>query len=114
MKNTVENFEYVESSAPGDSDKCSHLEAPQIWATGWDPAEQGAGETPLTGGEHPTPSNPSSENLEGLTEKVGTLGLRATSKNRCGDAKKRARRARLAEASSGDCGGGQSLSALGD
>jgi len=59
------------------------------------------------------PSDPSSENLKGLTEKVGTLGLRATSKNRCGAAKKRARRARLAEAPSGDSGGGQPQSAPG-
>ena len=49
-----------------------------------------------------------------LTEKVGTLGLRATSKNRCGASKKRARRARLAEALSGDSGGGQTRSAPGD
>ena len=40
-------------------------------------------------------------------EKVGTLGLQATSKNRCGAAKKRARKARLAEAPSGDPGGNQ-------
>jgi len=47
-------------------------------------------------------------------EKVGTLGLRATIKNRCGTAKKRVRKARLAEAPSGDSGGGQPRSALGD
>jgi len=53
------------------------------------------------GGERPYPSNLSSENLEGLTETFGNFGLRATSKNRCGAAKKRAGRARLAEAPSG-------------
>ena len=102
MESTVENLEYMESSEPGDSDKGSRLEAPKIGATEWDLAEQGAGETPVTGVEHPTPSNPRSENLEGLAEKVGTRGLRATSKNRCSAAKKRARKARLPEAPSGD------------
>ena len=66
------------------------------------------------GGGLPSPSNLSGENLEGLTEKVGTLGLRATSKNRCGAAKKRARRARLAEAPSEDSGGGRPRTAPGD
>jgi len=60
----------MESSASGD---CT--EAPQIGATGRDPVEQGTGEAPLIGGERPSPSNLSSENLEGLTEKVGSLGL---------------------------------------
>ena len=41
---------YGESSASGDSDKGSCTEAPQIGATGRDPVEQGAGETPLIGG----------------------------------------------------------------
>ena len=114
MENTVENSEHMESSVLGDSDKGSRLEAPQIGATGRDQAKQGAGETHLNGGNHPTPSNPSPENLEGLAEKVDTLGLHATSKNRCGAARKRARKARLAEDPSGDSGGGQPRSALGD
>ena len=38
---------------------------------------------------------------------IGTLGLQVTSKSRCGVAKKRARRARLAKAPSGDSDGGQ-------
>ena len=50
MENTVEKLQYMESSAPGDSDKGSLLKAPQTGATEWDPSEQGAGETPLTGG----------------------------------------------------------------
>jgi len=103
----------MESSASGDSDKGSCTEATQIGATVQDPVEQGAGETPLIGGECLSPSNPSLENLEGLTEKVGTRGLQATSKNHCGATKKRARRARLAEASSGDSGDGQPRSAPG-
>ena len=93
----------MESSTSGDSDKGSCTEALQIGVTGRDPGEQGAGETPLIGGGSPSPCNLSSENLtEG-----GTLGLQATSKNRCGAAKKRVRRARLVEAPSGDSGGGQ-------
>jgi hypothetical protein len=103
----------MESSASGDSDKGSCTEAPQIGATGRDPVEQRAGETPLIGGERPPPSRFSLENVEGLTEKVGTLGLQVTSKNRCGAAKKRARWARLAKAPSGDSGGGQPRSAPG-
>ena len=47
------------------------------------------------------------ENLEGLTEKVGTFGLQSLRKNRCGTAKKRAKKAMLAEAPTGDSGSGQ-------
>jgi len=111
MERTKVNLKDKESSASGDSDKGFCTEAPQIGAAGQDPVEQGAGETPLIGEERPPPSSLSPENLEGLTEKVGTLGLQVTSKNRCGAAKKRTRRARLAEASSGDSGGA-SLSLL--
>jgi hypothetical protein len=46
------------------------------------------------------------ENLEGLTEKVGTLGLQTTRK-RCGAAKKRMRKARVTEAPTGGSAGGQ-------
>jgi len=79
-----------------------------IWGRGNPPGWGGGGV------ERPSPSNLSSENLEGLTKKVGHLGLRATSKNRCGAAKKWAKRARLAEAPSGDSGGGQPRSTPGD
>jgi hypothetical protein len=63
--------------------------------------------------EHLSFSSRISENLDGLTETVGTLGLRATRKNRCGAAKKRARKAKLAGAPTGYSGGGQPRSALG-
>ena len=48
----------VESSAPGDSEKGSCMEAPQIGATTQDPVEQGMDETPLIGGnvQHPAVS----------------------------------------------------------
>jgi len=114
MERTNENLKDMESSASGDSVKGSCSDAPQIVAPGRDPVEQGAGETSLIGGGgRPSPSNLCSENLEGLTEKFDTLGLRTTSNNRCGAAKKRARRARLAEDPSGDSGGGQTRSAPG-
>jgi hypothetical protein len=58
-------------------------------------------------------SNFSLENPEGLIEKVGTLGLQVTRKNRCGAAKKGARKAKLAEAPTGDSARGQPRSALG-
>ena len=97
----------MESSARGDSEKGSCTEALQIGATGRDPAEQEVGETPQIGGERPLSSSLSTENVEGLTEKVGTLGIQITNKNRCGAAKKRARRARLAKAPSGAKDDGQ-------
>jgi len=50
LERTNENLKDMESSTSGDSDKGSCTEAPQIGATGRDPAEQGAGETPLIGG----------------------------------------------------------------
>ena len=53
------------------------------------------------------------ENLESLIEKVGTLGLWVTRKNRCGAAKKLAWKAKLAVASAGDSSGGQLRPALG-
>ena len=57
---------------------------------------------PLWLGEHLPPIDYTQENLYGLTKKVGTLGLQVTRKNRCGASNKRARRARLAEAPTGD------------
>jgi hypothetical protein len=68
-------LEHKGHSASGDSDTGSCTEAP-YGAAGWDPVKQRAGETPLTGEEHQTPSSPISGNPEGLTEKVGALGLR--------------------------------------
>ena len=43
----------------------------------------------------------------GLTEKVGTLGLQAARKNHCGAAKRRAKKAKVADALVGDSVGGQ-------
>ena len=54
-----------------------------------------------------SPSSLISENLECLTEKLGTLGLQVIRKNRCGAAKKWARKAKLAEARTGASGSGQ-------
>jgi len=71
------------------------------------PDEQGTDETPLTGGEErPSPSNASGENLECLADKVGILGLRNTSKNRCGAATRWARKTTLGRAPLGNSGDG--------
>ena len=110
-----ETVEYKDSSLAGDSGKGykegSHQE--QLLsledlqgATEQNPCRQGASETPKTWEEHLSPSSLSLENLEGLTEKVGTLDLQSLRKNSCGTAKKRAK-ARLAEAPTGDSGSGQ-------
>ena len=72
------------------------MEAPQ-WATDHNPRMQGASDTPVTWEEHLSPSSLSLENLEGLTEKVSTLGLQSLRKNRSGAAQKRTRKSRLAE-----------------
>jgi len=64
-------------------------------------------ETPLTGVEHLSSGSFSPENLEGLAEKISTLNLQVTRKNRCGAAKKWVRKVRLAEAPIGDSGSGQ-------
>jgi hypothetical protein len=63
--------------------------------------------TPLNGEEHLTPNSLSSENLECLPEKVGTLSLQVTRKNCCGAAKKRARKTKLVEAPTGGSGSAQ-------
>jgi len=57
MECTKENLKDMESSASGESDKGSCTDNLQIEATGRDPVEQGAGKTPLIGGECPPPSN---------------------------------------------------------
>jgi len=71
------------------------------------PDVQGAGESLLTWEEHLSLSSLSSKNLEGLTEKVSTLGLQCIRKIRCGAAKKQVQKAKLAEAPTGDSGSGQ-------
>jgi hypothetical protein len=65
------------------------------------------------GGEHLSSSGKTPENLEGLTEEVGTLGLQVSKRNRCGAAKKWARKAKLVEAPTGDSGSGQPRTASG-
>jgi hypothetical protein len=106
MEHTKKITEEKESSAPWASDKGSCTEAPH-GATAQSPAEQKADETPLTGGEHPPQAERTQVNLEGLTEKVGTLGLRVTKRHRCGAAKKRATKTKLEEATAGDSNGGR-------
>ena len=73
MENTGKKIEQMESSAVRASDAGSCSEAPE-GATGQDPLESRTGGTPLIEEEHPSCSQ-TSENLEGLTEKVGSLGL---------------------------------------
>jgi len=112
----VKKLESKESSTIGDSSKDSMegssqealqcLTAPQ-GAIGQDPHLQGEGEAPVSWEQHLSLESLSSENLEGLTEKAGTLDLQAARKNRCGVAKKRERKAKMAEALAGDSAGGQ-------
>jgi hypothetical protein len=112
MENTYINLEHKENSAPGDSDNGSCSEA--LYRTaGQNPVEQGAGRTPVIGEEHLSPSSLISENLECLTEKVGTLGLQVNRKNCCGAAKKQARKAKVAEAPTEDSGSSQTRPAPG-
>ena len=65
-------------------------------------------EAPDSWEQHLSPCSLSSETLEGLIEQVGTLGLWASRKNCCGAAKKRARRAKVAESLAGNSVVGQS------
>jgi hypothetical protein len=112
MENTNAELEKKESSATWASKKGSCAEAP-AGATEQKPAEQGTSETPLTGEEHLSSCSQTTESLEGLTQKVGTLGLQVIKKNCCGAARKRARKARLAEAPTGATDGGRPQSAAG-
>ena len=112
MENTEkEKTEQTESSAVRASDAGSSSEAPE-GATGQDPIEPRTGGTSPIGKEHPSCSQ-ITENLEGLTEKVGSLGLRFPKDNQCGSARKRPRKARLAEAPDGASDGGQPQTASG-
>jgi hypothetical protein len=77
--------------------RCS--EAPE-GAAGKDPVDSGTGGAPLIEEKHLCYSY-TAKNLEGLMEKVGSLGLILPKKNRCGAARKRARKAKLAEAPAG-------------
>ena len=101
MDNTELNLEEMENAAVWDSGKGSCSEAP-CGAAGQGPVEQIVGGTPPIEGEHLSSSSRTLENLDGLTDKVGTLGLQVSRRNRCGVARKWARNARLAEAPTGD------------
>jgi hypothetical protein len=98
------------SSDLSDKDSCTEA---SDGAAEQNPVEQRTGETPQIGVEHFSSCSQTSENLEELAEKVGTLGLRVAKKNR-GAARKRARKARLAEAPSGTSDGGRTWSAPGE
>ena len=113
MDRMKKNLECKEGSASGDSNNGSHTKAPQIGAAVLNPVEQGAGATPLIGGEQLSSSSASLENLEGLTEKVGTLGLQTIRRYCCGAAKRRVRRAKHAGAPAGGPSGGGPWSTLG-
>jgi hypothetical protein len=112
MDNMKVKLEKKESSATWASEKGSCTEAPP-GATEQKPTEHGTSETPLTGEEHSSSCSQTTESMEGLTEKVGTLGLQVTKTNRCGAARKRARKAKSAEAPTGATDGGQPQSAAG-
>jgi hypothetical protein len=112
MVNAELNLEEKESSAVWDYGMGSCSKAP-CGAVGQGPVERREGGTPLIEGEHLSSSSQAPKNLEGLTETVGTLGLQVSRRSRCGAAKRRARRAGLAEAPTGDSSGGQPRSAPG-
>jgi hypothetical protein len=112
MEHTVENVKQKESSAVWTSEKDSCSEAPE-GATGQDPVMPTTGGTSLIEGKHLSDSQ-TSGHLEGLTEKVGSLGLQQPKKNRCGAARKRARRTRRLEAPTGATAGGQTQTTSGE
>jgi hypothetical protein len=56
-----------------------------------------------------TGQNSYTENLEGLTEKVRTLGLQGHKKNWCGATERQPRRAKRVEAPTGESASGQTL-----
>jgi hypothetical protein len=87
-------LEVKESSTPGDSSKGSKEGSSQGEILCLE-ALQGAAR-----------QNPYTENLEGLTEKVSTLGLQGHNKNWCGAAE---RRAKNVEAPAGESTSGQTL-----
>jgi hypothetical protein len=92
-----EKLEVEESSTPGDSSKGSKEGSSQGELLRLD-ALQGA-----------TGQNPCTENLEGLTEKVGTLSFQGHKRTWCGAAERQVRRANHAEAPIGESASGQKL-----
>jgi hypothetical protein len=97
MVTTNEKLEIKDSSTPGDSSKGSKEDSSQGELLHSE-ALQGA-----------TGQNPCTENLEGLTEKVGTLSLQGHKKNWCGATERQARRAKHAQAPTGESASGQTL-----
>jgi hypothetical protein len=74
MEHSESNLKKTEIPAVWDSNKGTSSGVP-CGAAKQDPVEQGAGGTSLIGEECPSLEGQTLENLEGLTEKVGTLGL---------------------------------------
>jgi hypothetical protein len=105
----------IEEERPPSAERTSKgpcSEAP-VGATEQNLTDQGTSATPLIGEEHSASCSHTMESLEGLTEKVGTLGLQVRKRNRCGSARKRARKAKSVEAPTGATDGGQPQSAAG-
>jgi hypothetical protein len=111
MESTNGKQEVTESSAVGDSKKDSCPGAPS-GDPGQDPVQPKAGGVRLIGESHLVSGSTVSEDLECLTEKVGTLDLQIERTNRSCAIKKRARKARRSGAPEGDSGGGQPQAAL--
>jgi hypothetical protein len=86
IDNIVKISESLESFLVGDSSKDSKEDSNQgkLWcledlqgATKQNPSLHGISETPITWEEHLFPNSLSLENLEGMTENVGTFGLQS-------------------------------------
>jgi hypothetical protein len=103
MEHVIENPEEKVSSADW---------APE-GATGQDPVTPKTGGTPLIEEERLLVCQ-TSGHLEGLTEKVSSLGLQQPKNNRCGAARKRAKRTRQLEAPTGARAGGQPQTTSGE
>ena len=114
---SMKDLESTDSFTLGDSNKHSMKgsDLGEIWrlealqgATGQDSHLQEVDEAPDSWEQHLSPCTLSSENLEGLTAKGGTLGLWAARKIHCGATKKWARMAKVAGSLDGDSVVGQS------
>jgi hypothetical protein len=103
-----------EKIAPADrvSKKDSCTEPPE-GANGQDSDTPKTGGTPLIEEEHPSQPQ-TTGHLEGLTEKVGSLSQQQSKKNRCGAARKRARRTKRPEAPTGATAEGQLQTSSGE
>ena len=101
----------IRESSRDSTESCSQgalrcRKAPQ-GAIGQDAYLQGDVEALVSWEQHLCPGSLRSEHLEGLTEKVGNLGLRAAKRYPFGAAKKRTRNAKMAEALAGNSAGAQ-------